>query len=307
LDALIKEKKIIMKKILILIISIIAVGLTGCLKDQFGTDLYATGQPILEFEWPQGGGGNTIGTGLQYFSGGALLYPQTDLADTTFFIVNLASTNTINKPIDVTISVDPSALQANFSTDSITYLPLPDSTYKILTPTGTIPAGQRQDTFYIVFYPSKLDVTKSYGLPITMTDAQSIPISSNFGHIYIHTIGNPISGLYDQEWIRWNSADTTGAPAYDIDFGDAVFAPITETKISVSDASGTGETDFISFVNTAGVLSNFQVSIGLVTGITEGTPVLQVADPVNGIYRIFFPYVNGSGAARSIVLVYRKD
>jgi hypothetical protein len=296
-----------MKKILILIISIITVGLTGCLKDQFGTDLYATGQPILEFEWPQGGGGNTIGTGLQYFSGGALLYPQTDVADTTFFIVNLASTNTINKAINVTINVDASALQANYSNDSITYLPMPDSTYTILTPTGTIPAGQRQDTFYIVFYPSKIDPTQSYGLPITMTDAQSIPISGNFGHIYIHTIGNPISGLYDQEWIRWNSLDTTGAPAFDEDLGDAIFAPVTGTKISVSDASGTGETDFITFTNTAGVLSNFGVTISAVTGITEGTPVLQVADPVNGIYRIFFTYVNGSGLPRSIALVYRKE
>src|SRR5271170_1879365 len=189
-----------MKKVLILIFSIITVALTGCLKDKFGTDLYATGNPILEFEYPQGGGGNDIGTGLEYFSGGALLYPQTDIADTTFFIVNLASTNTLNKATTVTINVDNAALQDNFSNDSITYSPLPDSTYTILTPTGTIPAGQRQDTFYIVFYPSKIDPTQNYGLPITMTDGQNIPISGDFGHIYIHTIGNPISGVYDEEW-----------------------------------------------------------------------------------------------------------
>src|SRR5579862_8231553 len=106
-----------MKKLLIITISIIAVGLTGCLKDKFGTDLYATGSPILEFEYPLGGGGNDIGSGLEYFSGGSLLFPLTDAADTTFFIVNLASTNTINKAINVTLKVDNSALLVNFAND----------------------------------------------------------------------------------------------------------------------------------------------------------------------------------------------
>src|SRR5271170_1653827 len=108
-----------MKKVLILIFSIITVAMTGCLKDKFGTDLYATGNPILEFEYPQGGGGVDIGSGLEYFSGGALLYPITDSTDTAFFIVNLASTNTVNKAISVTLQVDNSALLANFSNDSI--------------------------------------------------------------------------------------------------------------------------------------------------------------------------------------------
>jgi hypothetical protein len=296
-----------MKKFLIIIISIVTVGLTGCLKDTFSTDLYATGNPLLEFEYPQGGGGVDIGSGLEYFSGGALLYPASDLSDTTFFMVNLASTNTVNKAINVTLLVDSTALQANYSNDSITYSPLPDSDYQILTPTGTIPAGQRQDTFYVVFYPSKIDPTKNFALPITMTDGQNIPISGNFGHIYIHTIGNPIAGSYDQEWIRWNSSDTSGTPSYDIDFGPATFAPITPTEVSVSDASGTGETDYISFKDSSGVLTDFTVTISSVTNITEGTPVVEQADPVNGIYRLFFTYVNSAGSARSIVLVYRKE
>lgn len=296
-----------MKKLFIVTISIIAIGLTGCLKDKFGTDLYATGSPILEFEYPQGGGGSDIGTGLEYFGGGALLYPPTDLADTTFFIVNLASTNTLGKDVSITIGNDPKAILDNFSKDSINYVAMPDSDYQLLSTTATIKAGQRQDTFYIVFYPSKIDPTQNFMLPITVTsNTGNIPVSGNFGHIYFHTIGNPIAGSYDQEWIRYNASDTSGTPAYDLDLGTVIFAPLSPTQISVG-SQGTGETDYISFTNTGGVLSNFSVAIGTVSGITEGTPVLETADPVNGIYRVYFTYVNGSGAPRCIINIYRKQ
>jgi len=296
-----------MKKIFIVVISIIAVCSTGCLKDQFGTDLYATGNPILEFEYPQGGGHNDIGSGLEYFAGGALTYPATDISDTTFFIVNLASTNTLGKDLSITIGPDPKALLDNYSNDSITYVAMPDSDYALLSTSATIKAGQRQDTFYIVFYPSKIDPTQNFMLPITVTsNSQNIPVSGNFGHIYIHTIGNPIVGNYDQEWIRYNAADTTGTPAYDLDLGTVVFSPVSPTEISVG-SQGTGETDLISFTNTAGVLSNFQVAITPVSGITEGTPVLEVADPVNGIYRVYFTYKNSAGSPRCIINVYRKQ
>jgi hypothetical protein len=302
----------IMKKLFIITISIIAVGLTGCLKDQFGTNLYATGKPLLEFEYPQGGGGNDIGSGLEYFGGGALLYPPTDVSDTTFFIVNLASTNTLGSSLGITIGADSTALEANYSNDSITYVEMPDSDYSFLTTSGTIPAGQRQDTFYIVFYPNKIDPTKNYGLPITvLTNTQNIPVSGNFGHIYIHTIGNIIAGLYNQEWIRYNTATQTGTPAYD-ETGQAIFAPDNPTQIEVT--SGTGVNYILDFVDSAGIATDFTVSFpssgpysatGVGITINNGPTIVQ-ANFATGTYEFNFIYTNGSGAQRNITDIFTK-
>ena len=81
------------------------------------------------------------------------------------------------------------------------------------------------------------------------------------------------------------------------------FAPNSPTEVAVV-SQGTGETDIIDFTNTAGTLGNFSVTIPPVAGITVGSPSFVSADPVNGIYEIYFPYVNGSGATRVIVNKY---
>jgi hypothetical protein len=297
----------IMKKLLIITVSILAVGLTGCLKDQYAVDLYATGNPLLEFEYPQGGAGVDIGSGLEYFAGAALTYPSSDVTDTAFFIVNLASTNTLNKDISVTLSIDNSALQANFSNDSIPYETMPDSLYTLLSTTGTIKAGTRQDTFYIVFYPSKINTTHNYGLPITMTDAQGIPISGNFGYIYIHTIGNPIAGAYTEEWIRYNTATMTGTPAFDELF-DNVFSPVNPTTISVQ-SEGTGVVYLLSFTDSSGVLTDFKVAFDpasvTAAGITiTSGPFVVAADPANHTYTFNFTYNNSAGSARNITDIF---
>ena len=120
-------------------------------------------------------------------------------------------------------------------------------------------------------------------------------------------IGNPIAGAYSQHWIRYNGADTvTGTKVADKDEGTVLFSPVDNTTVSVV-SNGTGETDVISFANNAGVLSNFSVSIPPVAGITVGPGVVESADPVLGIYRIYFTYVNGSGAPRCIINIYTKQ
>ena len=52
---------------------------------------------------------------------------------------------------------------------------------------GSIAAGKRLDTLHVIFYPSKIDVTKNYMLPVSIKDAQGETISGNFGAIYFHT------------------------------------------------------------------------------------------------------------------------
>jgi len=307
-----------MKKLLIISIAIIALGLTGCLKDQFGTDLYATGKPLLEFEYPQGGGYNDIGTGLEYFGGASITYPPTDLSDTTMFMVNLASTNTLNKDLTLTLSVDQSALLDNYANDSITYVLMPDSDYSFISTTGTIKAGQRQDTFYLVFYPSKINFTINYGLPVTVTDGQGVPTSGNFGHIYWHVIGNALAGVYSVAGSRNNYVGASGwggppsaipPPASSTDLGAAVGSEVavpdngSVVELGYSNLGSSGDNLVITYNNNPGApaisvagnstllggVSNFKVEVETIT-----------LDPVTGkaTLHIVSSYTNGAGNDR---------
>lgn len=283
---------------------LIVISLTGCLKGN-DVNLPATsGDNFIQLDYILSGG-TTINSGLNYFSGGALTYPGTDAVDTANYSVYLGGTNTLNKDVPVTISIDANATKDNYSNDSISYLAMPDSLFKLVSTTGTIKSGERVANFKVVFYPSKFNVTKSYILPIKVTNTAGVTISSNYGHIYFHAIGNPIAGSYTQEWIRYNTATITGTPAYDT-YSSVIFAPVNPTEISI--ASGTGVTYIVDFTNTNGVLSNFKVSFPTTgtgsaadNGITIASgPTIVVADPVNHKYEFNFVYNNSAGSPRNI-------
>lgn len=300
-----------MKKFFIVASGIFAVLLSSCLKDKPDVD-FSTLKPILQAEYPAAASNAGLGSGLQYFGGSALLYPASDASDTAIVIINMDSPSPLGSAVTGTFGVIPTALTA-YNADSLglQYETMPDSDYTILDANFTIPAGKRIDTVRIVFFPGKIDPTHNYLLPAGITGAGSYAISQNFGLVYFHTIGNPIAGSYEEIWTRWNASDTSGAPAFDHeDLGATLFAPVTPTQVAVT-SLGTGETDEISFADTAGVLSNFTVSLDPLTGITYtlASPyaILEVADPIHGYYRVYFTYLNGSGAARCIINEYYKN
>jgi hypothetical protein len=255
---------------------------------------------------------NIVEGGLYQFSSQALLFPSTDLTDTATFHVNYAAVNVA--PVDevFAISIDPAALTTYNGTGGVQYEILPDSCFSFTTTSATVSKGQTySNPILVIVYPSKIDPTKNYMLPITIKQAPAgVTISSNISTIYFHFIGNPIAGTYEQYWSRWNQADSAGgsgtAAYYLSDRGPVIFSPNSPTEISVTSA-GTGETDIIDFTNNAGVLSNFTVTIPALAGVTIGSPVMELADPIHGIYKVYFPYVNGSGASRVIVNTYIKQ
>src|SRR5262249_46991139 len=123
--------------------------------------------------------------------------------------------------------------------------------------------------------------------------------------------GNPIAGIYTQEWIRYNTATQTGTPAFDLDLSPAVFAPLDGTTVTA--LSGTGISYVITFTNTAGVLSDFNVSFDPADikanggGITiTGGPTIITADPTTGSYEFNFTYNNAAGSPRNITDIYGK-
>jgi hypothetical protein len=151
----------------------------SCLKDNPSVDFTTLGT-IIEI-LPSNGGG------LESFDGATLNFTATDEIDSADIDLNIASPKPLPKTITITLEVD-DGLRASYNTNNGTnFEAMPDSVFSFPVKTGTIDAGQRLDTVRVLFYPSKIDPTKNYMLPVSIKDAQGETISGNFGSIYFHT------------------------------------------------------------------------------------------------------------------------
>lgn len=253
--------------------------------------------------------------GLSNLTAAALLFPPTDDEDTTYFHVNYASTSTAPTDEVITLSVDQDALAAYNALGGSQYEIFPDSIYSFTSTTVTVPKGANfTDGIPLILFPSKINLLKSYMLPISIKVAPAgSTISTNFKTIYYHLIGNPIAGIYNWDWTRWNNTTPTGPTSGGTTGGVAVFAPLDETTVTVPSGYYIGPRYIITFTNTAGVLSDFNVTFnsddldamasGGVT-ITAG-PAFTTEDPITGVYQIEYQALTGSGP-RYVIDKYYK-
>lgn len=306
----------------------VLVGLTSCLKkDAMNFDPDQKTAPTLELEYIAGGPGSAIGSGLQFFGGGAILYPPSDVSDTATFNVRIAGP-AINHDVTITVGPDSKALLDNYSKDSIHYEAMPANIYKILNPTVTIKAGERFAPVKVVFFPNQIDPSKNYMLAVSVTDAQGVNVSSNFGHIYFHTIGNPLAGAYTWNFTRYNgdtvlankSTNFTGETMSSIPSGPTSLIMADDYLQTFVDASA-GVT--ITFDNNNGVLSNFKASFDAATranlaatGFTIATAPKLVSYQIVGdastryagsYFYTYFSLINSSGGTRSMIDKYVKQ
>ena len=249
------------------------------------------------------------------FGAAAITYPGTDPVDTAHFHVNYAATNVAPADEVVGLAVDPSAL-ASYNSDSsgLQYELMPDSDYSFTATQVTVPKGDNYTAAIpVTFYPDKIDGSKNYMLPISIAAAPSgAMLTGNQNTIYYHAIGNPIAGAYNNcEWLRWNASDTTGPPSYDFPGLSTVFNPVTPTEVSIQ-SPGNGAVYDLSFDNNNGVLSNFSVTLDPASYATFGLgtltagPTIEIADPIAGVYRFTYSYLNTSNAARVAVDQFAK-
>lgn len=301
-----------MKRIKIVQLFALFIGLTSlssCLKkDSMNIDTEETTSTIMELQFIENGSGSTINSGMQYFAGGALTYPSSEDEHIANFNVSLAGPVTLGGDLKVTIGIDESKKLDNFSSDSIAYDIMPDSLYDFVSTEVTVKAGERIAPFQIKFYPSKVNPAYSYMLPVVIKDAQGKIISGNFGTLYLHIIGNPLAGNYTQEYTRYNTPDPVGSPLIH-DFYDAIFSPVNPTTIAVE--SGTGVIYKLTFKNSAGVFSDFKVTIDAASvtaaGITIASgPTISIADPATSTFEFKYIYANSSGALRNITDKYTR-
>ena len=308
-----------MKRISIIITSLLTLSLASCLKDRPNTDFTSTqGTYIAEITTASTNGTpNAPSAGVGgYFGGSTLSFIGVTGQVQVWFTVNIASDYPPKKDIPITLAIDPKALAAYNATGPATaFEQFPDSTYKIPTLTGTIKAGQRLDTFYVTFDADKIDPTHSYMLPLSITTAPGTTISGNFGTIYFHVIGNPLAGSYNWEFTRWNSTDSSGTNSGHI-VDVQPFIPVTPTNIEVQTGYYTAPRYELTFDNNNGVLSNFAVTFNkddvqamfdyAGAGVSVLTaPKIIIADPVHGIFEFYWQASTSSGP-RTVIDKFTK-
>ncbi|QEC76787.1 DUF1735 domain-containing protein [Mucilaginibacter ginsenosidivorax] len=227
-----------MKKLIILL-GVLTVSLTSCLKDKPNVDFSNIGA-FTEL----------VHSGAPYFNEAAI----TDAADTIVktLQVNITGQYPPTKDVTVTIGVDNALLTAyNAANTAIVYEAPPAGSFKIGATSVTIKAGSRLANIPVTFYKKQLDPSKSYMLPIKIVSS-TIALSGNFTVKYYHFIGNDFAGTYNHFYTRWEQADTTAsAPSSKrVNKGTSVFNPISPTEFTVTTSYYTAPRYDVTFVKT---------------------------------------------------------
>jgi len=221
------------KKIYLLstiLLSAAVLSLSSCLKDQAHYVDFSKGGNYVDF--PLGGYVN--------FSKDAITEsPDTDAKGTIVreFAVNVATATLPTTPTTVTLAVgdasDVSALNTLQST--VTYELMPSNAYTFTSTKVTIPAGKQYVNTTVTFYKNLLDPSKSYVLPIKITDGGGQKLSTNLNIHYYHFIGNDFAGVYNSDFHRFNAVDTLSnfVPSQSYDSEPTTIYPVTPTQFEV--------------------------------------------------------------------------
>lgn len=231
-----------MKK-LIIILGVLTVSLTSCLKDKPNVDL-SNIQPFAEL----------VHSGTIYFSGDAI----TDAGDTVTrdFVINITGQYPPTQDINVTLGIDNSTI-AQFNTAALTYeASMPTNAFKLSATSVVIKGGTRQATITATFYKKNLDPSKSYMLPVKIASASGgVKLSSNFNIHYFHFIGNDFAGPYKWDYRRWQNGTGPGPgnlPPDITGLGRAgVILPISPTEFEMETGyNGQGVKYDVTFTRT---------------------------------------------------------
>jgi len=311
-------------KLKVLLVVSFLMMVTSCVKERAGfTDLTQTSDMVI-----------LTGAGTANFKASNILVntSSTDTVKKTVMAV-LASNNSSNGSVTVTLGVDNAAIAAYNAANGTNFQAFPANAFKFVSNTITINGGlEHTGTTTVWIFQNKLDPTVSYMLPVAITDGGGKGLSSNQNIIYYNIIGNLLAGNYKQDFFRWNStgavpADTTTAPNSTV-FTDEpiVVGPISATTVLLPEdylETFVGVGVNLSFTNTNGVVSNPVVSLDAASqaaiaagGFTFLTQPKLVGYTLVGnastkyagsIFRIYMVIVNSGGNARTTINNFVKQ
>ena len=222
------------KKIYLLstiLLSAAVLSLSSCLKDKAHYVDFSKGGNYVDF--PLGGYVN--------FSKDAITEsPDTDAKGTIVrrFAVNVATANLPTTPTTVTLAVGDASDVATLNKlqSTVIYELMPSNAYSFTTNKVTIKAGTQYDTTaFVTFYKNLLDPSKSYVLPIKITDGGGQKLSTNLNIHYYHFIGNDFAGVYNSDFHRFNAVDTLSGfvPSQSYDDEPTTIYPVTPNQFEV--------------------------------------------------------------------------
>lgn len=300
-----------MKKLIILL-GVLTVSLTSCLKDKPNVDL----SNIAAFA-------ELVHSGKAYFNSDAVTAdPDANGKIILTFQVNITGQYAPTKDVNVVLAVDNTVVTAyNASDKTNVYLPMAADAFSLPVTTATIKAGTRLATFSVTFDKTKLDPSKSYMLPIVLKSASGVSLSSNFSVKYYHFIGNDFAGAYAWNYRRWQNGTGVGAPDFNLNYAGTIL-PVSATEFQMEtgyngnhvkynvtftrtvDGSGTVlYTDWDVKFNAA------NLAIWTDAGITNMVaPKFTIPPPANGASAKKFEinYVSGGASGRYIDDTYSK-
>lgn len=108
---------------------------------------------------------------------------------------NVASPGIPSTSTTVTLALDTAWLDSYNTANSTSFELIPDSVYTISSLNMTIPAGQRLDSVVVTYDFTKMNLSHSYILPITIASA-SLPIEQWNHLLYFVSVKNKYDGKY---------------------------------------------------------------------------------------------------------------
>ena len=215
--------------------------------------------------------------------------------------VNVAAPYPLTSSLNVTLSIDKAAFATwkKVNADT-TYELLPDSSYTVPSASVTIPANTSVASFVVKVNSSKIDLTHSYVLPVSIADASGQNISGNFKTIlYAITVKN----IYDGDYLVTGTLDRQGKPT------DA----INETD-HLSTVSGNTSSAIAPFFGNSGIVINVQVNADNTVTVTPSAAAIvdirgtvgktSTYDPAKKQFHLYYGYKNGSGLTRIFDVIY---
>ncbi|WP_200980027.1 DUF1735 domain-containing protein [Echinicola sp. 20G] len=146
---------------------------------------------------------------VEFFDIGAIAAPGSvhplyissfDAVDAVELELIISYSGAHDNPTDIVVDfeVDEAALEAYNEDQGTHFEVLPSDLYTIDGMSVTIPAGQRQVTKTVTLMTSQFDFSKSYALPLTITNSSYGTISGNFNTaIYAVVAKNKYDGVYE--------------------------------------------------------------------------------------------------------------
>lgn len=310
-----------LKKFKILVPALFCMILASCIKDRnpLYTD-FGNVTPFLECKNLVIRGGLPVDiAGLAGFDDAENYLQFKEGTDSVklYFYVNLASANTLDRDLNITVGPSTDALNAynDDPNNAVKFEMLPEEYYNWPTRNLTIPAGQRAVLDSLVIYlGTPIDGTKNYMLTAGIVDGDGIDISANKGAMYYHVIGNciavgPVSatGTITYYIGSYLDGNIQGSPFNIQDFApDKTLAAVDNSNAEVEYSIVAGwkyeitiDCDNDSITN---VVPNDIMYSGIKTGswawLNKDSPKASVYDPVAGTIHLISKYATSSNNDR---------